>query len=110
MQIVWKRINVFAREVRDELPDPKPHINTVATTMKRLAEKGFLTYEDFGSTYRYSALVSQLEYTKRFVKPFLGRLFGNSIKNAVSFFAEQEEISAADLKEIMDMIEKKKVK
>lgn len=108
MQIVWTLKKAFAKEVREELPEPKPHINTVATTMKRLADKGFLKFEDFGSTYRYSAAITKKEYTTRFVKPLLTGLFGNSMKNVVSFFAEEEDISVEDLKEIMDMIEKKK--
>jgi BlaI family penicillinase repressor len=42
------------------------------------------------------------------VKPLLTRLFGNSMKNAVAFFAEQEEVSVQELKEIIKMIEKKR--
>jgi len=108
MKITWDQKKVFAREVREALPDPKPHISTVSTMMRRLAEKGFLKIEDFGATHRYSAAISMKEYTTRFVKPLLAGLFNNSIKNAVTFFAEQEEISVAELKEIMEMIEKKK--
>ncbi|MBD0254598.1 MAG: BlaI/MecI/CopY family transcriptional regulator [Cytophagales bacterium] len=107
MNIVWRLERAFAKEVREALPDPKPHINTVATTLRRLADKGFLQYEDFGTTYRYSALVSRKEYTTRFVKPLLSCLFGNSIKNVVAFFAEEEEISPEELKEIIKMIENK---
>ena len=108
MKITWDQKKVFAKEVREALPDPKPHISTVSTMMRRLAEKGFLKIEDFGTTHRYSAVISMKEYTTRFVKPLLAGLFNNSIKNAVTFFAEQEEISAAELKEILEMIEKKK--
>lgn len=108
MQVIWRLKKVFAKEVREELPEPKPHISTVSTIMRRLADKGFLKIEDFGSTYRYSAAISKKEYTTRFVKPLLAGLFGNSIKNAVSFFAEEEEITAVELKEILEMIEKKK--
>jgi len=108
MQIVWDRKHAFAKEVREALPDPRPHINTVATMMRRLADKGFLKIEDFGSTYRYQPAISKKEYTNRFVKPLLAGLFGNSIKNAVTFFAEEEEISADELKEILKMIEKKR--
>ena len=75
--------------------------------MKRLADKGFLKYEDFGSTYRYSAVLSKKEYTNKFVKPLLAGLFGNSMKNVVAFFAEEEEISLKELKEIIKMIEDK---
>jgi BlaI family transcriptional regulator, penicillinase repressor len=107
MKIIWRLKKAFAKDVREELPNPKPHINTVATTMKRLADKGFLKYEDFGATYRYSAAISKKEYTNRFVKPLLAGLFGNSIKNVVTFFAEEEEISVEELKEIVKMIEEK---
>jgi predicted transcriptional regulator len=110
MKIVWKLEKVFAKNVREALPDPKPHINTVATTMKRLADKGFLSYEDFGSTYRYSPAVSKKDYTNRFVKPLLAGLFGNSMKNMVSFFVEEEEVSPDELREIIEMIEKKENK
>lgn len=108
MQIVWDRGPVFAKEVREALPEPRPHINTIATMMRRLAGKGVLSIEDFGSTYRYTATVTQKEYTKRFVKPLLSSLFGNSIKNAVRFLAEEEDITAEELKDIIKLIEKKK--
>lgn len=107
MRAIWKLKKAFVKDVREELPDPKPHINTVATMMRRMADKGFLQYEDFGSTYRYSASVSKKEYTNQFVKPLLAGLFGNSMKNVVSFFTEEEEISVEELKEIIAMIENK---
>ena len=108
MQIIWTKKKVFAKEVREALPDPKPHISTVSTMMRRLAEKGFLKIEDFGTTHRYMPKISMKEYVTRFVKPLLAGLFSNSIKNAVTFFAEQEAISVAELKEIMELIENKK--
>jgi len=107
IKAVWKLKKAFVKDVREELPDPKPHINTVATTMRRMADKGFLKYEDFGATYRYSASVSKKEYTNTFVKPLLTGLFGDSMKNVVSFFTEEEEISVDELKEIIAMIENK---
>jgi predicted transcriptional regulator len=107
MQIIWKFKNAFVKDVREQLPEPKPHINTVATMMKRMADKGFLKFEDFGSTYRYAAAVSKMEYTRKFVRPLLAGLFGNSMKNVVSFFAEEDEVSLDELKEIVKMIEDK---
>ena len=107
LKIVWKLKKAFAKEVREELPDPKPHINTVATTMRRMSDKGFLKFEDFGSTHRYSPGISRKDYTNKFVKPMLAGIFGNSIKSVVTFFAEEEDISLAELKDIIKMIEKK---
>ncbi len=110
MRIIWRLEKAFAKEVREAMPKPKPHISTVTTIMRRLADKGFLSYEDFGSTYRYVPAVSQHEYNNTVVKPLLKGLFGNSIKNAVAFFAREEEITPDDLREIIKMIEKGKGK
>ncbi len=108
MHIVWTKGPVFSKEVREALPDPKPHISTVSTIMRRLVEKGFLSIEDFGPTHRYSATISMKDYTTQFVQPLLAGLFGNSIKNAITFFAEQEQVSIEELREIMEIIEKQK--
>ena len=107
MRAVWKLDKAFAKEVREEMPEPKPHINTISTMMKRLVDKGFLKFEDFGATYRYYAALSKKEYTALFIRPFLSKLFGGSIKDVVAFFAEEEEISVEELKEVIKMIEDK---
>ena len=110
MKVVWKLEKAFAKEVREKLPEPKPHINTVSTTMRKLVDKGYLQVEDFGTTHRYLPAISKKEYADKFIKPALAGLFGNSIKNVVAFFAEEEEISSDELKEIIEMIEIKQDK
>jgi predicted transcriptional regulator len=76
--------------------------------MRRRADKGFLVVEDFGTAHRYSATISMKDYTTSFVQPLLAGLFGNSIKNAITFFAEQEQVSVELLREITQIIEKRK--
>ena len=39
MQVIWKLENAFLREIINELPNPKPHQNTVSTILKILARK-----------------------------------------------------------------------
>ena len=108
LRIIWNCKKAFAKEVREEMREPKPHINTVATTLRRMSDKGFLKVEDFGTVHRYSAGITRKEYTNKFVKPMLKGIFGDSMKSVVSFFAEQEEISPGELREIIKMIEQKK--
>ena len=105
MRAVWNLNKAFAKEVREEMPEPKLHINTISTMMKRLVDKGFLSYEDFGATYRYFPAISKKDYTSTYIRPELSRLFGGSIKDVVAFFAEEEEISIEELKEVIKLIE-----
>jgi predicted transcriptional regulator len=47
------------------------------------------------------------EYRKRFMNTAIENYFDNSYKNMVSFFAEEQKISAEELREILAIIEKK---
>ena len=36
MQVVWRLGQAFIKDIIDELPEPRPHYNTVATMVKIL--------------------------------------------------------------------------
>jgi predicted transcriptional regulator len=48
------------------------------------------------------------KYRKAFMSNAIEHYFNNSYKSMVSFFAEEEKISAEELREILAIIEKKK--
>ena len=108
MQIIWKLEKAFVKEMLPEVQDKKLHYNTVSTIVRKLEDKGFVGHEAFGKTHRYYPLVSMEEYRKHFMNQATRKYFDNSFKNVVSFFAKEEKISAEELKEILDLIEKKK--
>ncbi len=39
MQVLWKLDKAFLKDIVNEMPEPKPHQNTVATILKILVEK-----------------------------------------------------------------------
>lgn len=105
MAVFWEKDRAFAKDVRAALPDPKPHINTVSTAIRKLVDKGFLSFEDFGSTHRYYPAISKEEYSTKIIGPKLTGLFGNSYKNVVAFFVKEEKLSVDELKDVIRMIE-----
>ncbi|MCA0350061.1 MAG: BlaI/MecI/CopY family transcriptional regulator [Flavobacterium sp.] len=108
MQILWKLKKAFVKEVLAEIEDDKPHYNTLSTIIRNLEEKGFVAYNAFGNTHQYYPIVKMEDYRKRFMNTAIETYFNNSYKSMVSFFAEEEKISADELREILDIIEKKK--
>jgi len=76
--------------------------------VKNLEKKGYLQSERLGNTYRYTPFVKAEDYKKRFMKGFVDDYFKNSYKELVAFFAKEKQISAEELKEIINMIENKK--
>jgi len=108
MIILWRLKKAFVKEIMAEIEGDKPHYNTLSTIVRNLEEKKYVAYEVFGNTHRYYPLVSLEDYRKRFVNSKLVEYFDNSYKSMVSFFAKEEKISIDELKEIINLIEKKK--
>lgn len=106
MKVLWEREKAFVKDIRQALPEPKPHINTIATVVKRLKDKKYIDYENIGKTYRYYPLISKEAYAKRFLGDKITGFFDNSYKKMVAFFAEEEKISLKELKDIIEEIEK----
>lgn len=108
MLVIWTQDGGFIKDFLEKLPEPKPPYTTLASTVKNLEKKGYLSSEKLGNTYRYAPLINAEDYKKRFMKGFVGDYFKNSYKELVAFFAKDQKISAEELKEIIDMIENKK--
>ena len=86
MQIIWAKNKVLAREVLDEMPEPKPAYNTVSTVIRVLEKKGFVGHKAFGTTYQYYPLVKKKEYTQGFMKTVLNNFFGGSTNRCFASF------------------------
>jgi BlaI family penicillinase repressor len=108
MRIVWKCGKAFVKDIRAAMPNPKPHITTIATVVRKLVKKGYLHFEDFGSVHRFYPLVMKEEYMKLKLSPQMASLFGNSYKDVVAFFAQEENVTPDDLRDIIQMIEQGK--
>lgn len=107
MHILWKLKKAFVKEVMAEITDDQPHYNTLSTIVRNLEEKGFVAHNAFGNTHQYYPIVTMEDYRKRFMNTAIDNYFNSSYKNLVSFFAEEEKISAAELREILKIIEQK---
>ena len=107
MQILWKLEKAFVKEVMSEITEEQPHYNTLSTIIRNLEEKGFVSHNAFGNTHQYFPVVKMEDYRKRFMNTAIENYFGSSYKNMVSFFAQEEKISAKELREILEIIEKK---
>ncbi len=106
MKILWHLKKAFVKEIRAELKGDKPHYNTLSTIVRNLEEKNYVGHEAFGNTHRYHPLISKDAYRKKFIDSTISEFYDNSYKSLVSFFAKEDKISVAELKEIIALIEK----
>jgi predicted transcriptional regulator len=106
MQAVWKTGEGNIKAFMENMDYPPPY-TTVASTVKNLEKKGYLQSRASGNAYVYKPAISEQEYKKKFMGNVVKEYFDNSYKEMVNFFVEQKKLSAKELKEIIDLIEKK---
>ncbi len=107
MNILWENGPLFVREILERYPEPKPHFNTIATTVRILEGKGYVSHEVLGSSHRFFAIADKSEFRSKSLTEVIRNYFGNSYKVAVSSLIEEEKISIDEVREILDLIEKK---
>ncbi|PIB32658.1 BlaI/MecI/CopY family transcriptional regulator [Maribacter sp. 4G9] len=107
MKILWSLEKAFVKEIMEEIEGEKPHYNTLSTIVRNLEEKEYVGHEAFGKTHRYFPLIRKEDYRKKFVNSAIADYYDDSYKSIVSHFAKEEKISIEELKEIIDLIEKR---
>lgn len=105
MQVIWQFGEGSVKTFLQEMPEPKPPYTTVASTIKNLEKKGFVSSRLLGNTYIYAAIVSAEQYKHSFMQGFIQNYFNNSYKEMVNFFVQQKKLKPKDLHEIIEMIE-----
>lgn len=110
MNILWEHGPLFVREILEHYPEPKPHFNTVATTVRILEDKGYVAHEVLGGSHRFAAVASRDDFRERSLADLIRNYFAGSYKSAVSALVEEEKISLDELREIIDIVEKKNSK
>lgn len=110
MNMLWREGPLFVREMVERYPEPRPHFNTVATTVRILEDKGYVAHEVLGGSHRFRAVAEKNDFRDRSLAEVIRNYFDNSYKSAVSALVEEEKISVEELREIIDIIENKNAK
>ena len=106
MQHLWKLEKAFMKDLLDSLPEPKPATTTVATLLKRMQEKGFVDYKQFGRSRQYYPLVKKTDYFSKYVNGLIKKFFNNSASQFASFFTSETNLSEKELQELKALIDK----
>lgn len=104
MQVLWKLDKAFIKDIVDEMPEPRPHYNTVSTIIKILCDKGIVGFESFGKANRYYPLVRKDDYSKKTMTQFVKKYFEGSYGSMLSFFAKEKDISVSELEDILQQL------
>jgi predicted transcriptional regulator len=105
MQYLWKRNKAFMKDLLEDFPEPKPATTTVATLLKRMAQKGFINYKTVGKSREYFPLVKKADYFSKHVNGLIKNFFNNSASQFASFFTSETNLSNEELEALRKIID-----
>lgn len=107
MRLLWEHGQMSVSRLVELYPEPRPHFNTVSTVIRRLEAKGFVAHTETGGAYEYYAVAELDSFRKKSLGEFIKSYFNGSYYGAVSSLVADKKISAAELRELLDLIEEK---
>ncbi|MCQ2075642.1 MAG: BlaI/MecI/CopY family transcriptional regulator [Bacteroidaceae bacterium] len=107
MNILWDKGALSMRDLIEQMPNPKPHFNTVSTYVRRLESHGMIVHKVLGPKfYLYDAAMTREKYAEIINKDSIEKFFNGSYMDFISQLVQEQEISIDDLKELINLIEK----
>lgn len=106
MKIIWKYAPINTNDITDRLvqtTDWSP--KTIHTMLKRLSDKGAITYEKCGRMFVYTPAVTRQEYVNGKSASFIRRYFNGSIKNLLSAYLEEDAVSQEEIDSLRRLLD-----
>lgn len=105
MQFLWEKRKAFTKDLIEAYSDPKPASTTVITLLKRMQEKGFVGFKEYGKSREYYPLVEKEKYFSKQVGEMIKDFFNDSAMQFASFFTEKTNLSEKELEELRKIID-----
>lgn len=110
LHVIWSQEPTYLKDIMSAYPNPKPAKTTLATLLKRISDKGYVSYKQEGKIRCYSSTVSKTKYLKDKLGSFIGSFFDSSPAQFASFFAEEMELTAEEMEEVKQLLNSSKTK
>lgn len=106
MQVFWKQADATADEIRESLAGSGENLAypTVANVVRGLADKGFLRQVNQERPFRYQAVRSFEDVSKRLVGDLLTRLFAGSRETMLVHLLGRRKLTAGEKAFLTDLL------
>lgn len=106
MEYIWQAGKAFMKDLIEAFPEPKPANTTVATLLKRMADKGVIGYTQYGNSREYYPLVEKSAYFSKHVNSMIKNYFDDSVLQFASFFTRETNLTKKQLEELKKIVNK----
>jgi BlaI family penicillinase repressor len=106
LKALWIIKEGAVSDILGSLPDPQPAYNTVATVIKVLEKKGYVSHKTFGKTNVYFPVIAKRDYAQHVMKDTFKGLFNGSVNQMLSHFVKSKDVTISELEELKEMLKK----
>ena len=108
MKIVWKYAPINTNEITEKLLATSSwSAKTIQTLIKRLVNKGALTYEKNSRVFVYTPLVKESEYISQESNSFLNRYYDGDITAMLPAYIENDKLSETEIETLRSLLSKR---
>lgn len=105
MNHLWKFEKATMKQLIHSYKNPKPAATTIATLLKRMQDKEFVSYHKIGRSRVYFPLVEKKVYFSKHVNGLIKHFFNNSASQFASFFTQETNLSKEELEALRLLID-----
>lgn len=105
MQHLWSLKTATMKDLIEQYDEPKPAPTTIATLLKRITDKGFITYKTEGKARRYFPKIQKSTYFKNHMRQIIDNFFGDSAAQFASFFTRATNLTQEELEALRHQID-----
>lgn len=108
MKIVWKYAPINTNEITEKiLATSSWSAKTIQTLIKRLVNKGVLTYEKNSRVFVYTPVVKESEYISQESNSFLNRYYDGDITAMLSAYIQNDKLSKTEIETLRALLSKR---
>ena len=109
MKVLWRLGSATVADVHGQLPARRLAYTTVATMLRKMADRGLVAHEEpsgeeQGRRFVYRPRVTEREVTRGMTDDLVERLFEGSLASTVSHLLEERDASAEELAQLERLI------
>lgn len=106
LNIMWELGSASVSDVRERILVKRDiAYTTVMTVMRKLADKGYLSFTEDGKSYVYSPEIPAEKVRGSLLRDLVTRVFQGSHRDLVRTLVSEESLSSEDIAEIKRFIE-----
>ena len=107
MEALWENSPKTGRELIEDMKQLQGWSrSTTLTMLRRMSEKGQITFQEVEGIRAYSPLIPRDEALRQETDSFLKRAYNGSISMMVSAMTQKQELSKAEIQELYEILRK----